>query len=298
MGGEGFGMDQEAEEQVKKSWRVRDGVQVYLVAGGRTVSCTMVTGLGEDAIVENRLQIAKVEWGILELSLGGFILGSLVGVLQARTQFTWDHFHEPVNVSTAPSTRNCHRVHLKISITFIRRHGLVRSLTSFLVWGPLGQGSHHLCREGQHHACPLLDQLWRLRGRFPYLFQITVRLLLVRARCCREELIQLPLFRSLRRSAVASKRFDVSRGVTYMFAEGRESEALRRVSSATPTRSDSTGVIGAWTSLESTLRGIEVFRIVYWNFLDGDCFVIAKHTCNAMQMSGSCISFSSTRKPT
>ena len=61
MGGEGFGMDQEAEEQVKKSWRVRDGVQVYLVAGGRTVSCTKVTGLGEDAIVENRLQIAKVE---------------------------------------------------------------------------------------------------------------------------------------------------------------------------------------------------------------------------------------------
>ena len=214
-------------------------------------------------------------------------MGNPVSVLQARTQSTWDHFHEPVNASTAPSARNCHRVHHKISRTFIRRHWLVRSLTSLLVWGPLGQGSHHLLSGRSAPCLPSLDNPWRLRGRFPYEFQNTVRLLLVSACCGREELIQIPLFRSLRRSAVASKMFDVSREVTYILAEGPRERGLEKkgyLLQPLP-RSDSTGVIGALASLESTLRGIEVFRISYWNFLDGDCLVIAKHTSDAMPMS-------------
>ena len=55
-------------------------------------------------------------------------------------------------------------------------------------------------------------------------------------------------------------------------------------------------MIGALVSWESTFREIGVFRIVYWNFLDGDRFVVAKHMSNVMQMSKSGSSSSSTQK--
>ena len=164
--------------------------------------------------------------------------------------------------------------------------------------GALRAGVSSPLTGGLHLVCPIRHHPWRSRSRLPYEFQVTVQPLLVSACCGREGLIRISLFRSSRRSVVASRKLDVSRDVTSVLAECRVREDLKRVFPATTTRSGSTGVTGALTSLASTLRGIEVFRIVYWNFLDGYRFVLAKYTSDALQTGRSGSSFSSTRKPT
>ena len=56
-------------------------------------------------------------------------------------------------------------------------------------------------------------------------------------------------------------------------------------------------MVRALISLVNTLRGIEVFRIVYRNFLDGDCFVIANFTGGTLPTICSGSHSSSTRQP-